>query len=157
MLKRPDLFRYVLEELPMDHPPGQKWEYNNSGLSLLSPVVHKATGQNIDQILDEQVFKKIGIPRDDWTLGRSRRHAAPLLGPAHHGPQPGPVRLAVSEQGSVARQQGGFVHLGGRGDGRLARFEQAVWLSVVEQPRRRLARRAGATPMRRWANSTTTC
>ena len=66
-LKRPDLFRYVLEELPMDHPPGEKWEYNNTGLSLLSPVVHKATGQNIDQILDEQVFKKIGIPRDDWT------------------------------------------------------------------------------------------
>jgi CubicO group peptidase (beta-lactamase class C family) len=66
-LKRSDLFRYVLEELPMDHPPGQKWDYNNTGLSLLSPVVHKATGQNIDQILEEQVFKKIGIPRDDWT------------------------------------------------------------------------------------------
>ena len=40
-LKRSDLFRYVLEELPMDHPPGQKWEYNNTGLSLLSPVVQK--------------------------------------------------------------------------------------------------------------------
>jgi CubicO group peptidase (beta-lactamase class C family) len=67
VLKQSDLFRYVLEELPMDYPPGDKWEYNNSGLSLLSPVVHKATGQNIDQLLDERVFQKIGIPRGDWT------------------------------------------------------------------------------------------
>jgi CubicO group peptidase (beta-lactamase class C family) len=66
LLKREDLFEYVLKELPMDFPPGQKWEYNNSGLSLLSPVVHKATGQQIDQILDEQVFSKIGIQKDDW-------------------------------------------------------------------------------------------
>jgi CubicO group peptidase (beta-lactamase class C family) len=66
-LSRSDLFKYVLDELPMDYAPGEKWDYNNTGLSLLSPVVHKATGQNIDQILDEQVFKKIGIARDDWT------------------------------------------------------------------------------------------
>ncbi len=67
LLQRDDLFSYVLQELPMDAVPGQKWEYNNSGLSLLSPVVHAATGQNIDQILEEQVFKKIGIRRADWT------------------------------------------------------------------------------------------
>jgi CubicO group peptidase (beta-lactamase class C family)/glucose/arabinose dehydrogenase len=67
VLRRTDLFQYVLHELPMDYPPGDKWEYNNSGLSLLSPVVHKATGQNIDQILDERVFQKIGIPRGDWS------------------------------------------------------------------------------------------
>jgi CubicO group peptidase (beta-lactamase class C family) len=66
-LARNDLFKFVLEELPMDFAPGEKWEYNNSGLSLLSPVVHQATGQNIDQLLDQQVFKKIGIPRSDWT------------------------------------------------------------------------------------------
>jgi CubicO group peptidase (beta-lactamase class C family) len=67
VLGRSDLFAYVLEELPMDFPPGDKWEYNNSGLSLLSPVILKATGRNIDQILDDQVFTKIGITRDDWT------------------------------------------------------------------------------------------
>jgi CubicO group peptidase (beta-lactamase class C family) len=68
ILNKTDLFSYVLSaQLPMDHAPGEKWDYNNSGLSLLGPVVHKATGQNIDQILNEQVFKKIGIPREDWT------------------------------------------------------------------------------------------
>ena len=51
----------------MDFAPGQKWEYNNSGLSLLSPVIHEATGQNIDQLLNDRVFKKIGIAADDWS------------------------------------------------------------------------------------------
>jgi quinoprotein glucose dehydrogenase len=67
ILTRNDLFNYVLNELPMDAVPGEKWDYNNSGLSLLSPVVHKATGQNIDQLLDENIFQKIGIARDEWT------------------------------------------------------------------------------------------
>jgi CubicO group peptidase (beta-lactamase class C family) len=67
ILGRRDLFAYVLKELPMDAAPGEKWDYNNSGLSLLSPVVHKATGQNIVQILDEGIFRKIGVERDDWT------------------------------------------------------------------------------------------
>jgi CubicO group peptidase (beta-lactamase class C family) len=66
ILKREDLFEYVLKELPIDSPPGEKWVYNNSGLSLLSPVVHKATGKNIDQLLDEQVFRQIGIQPSDW-------------------------------------------------------------------------------------------
>jgi len=66
-LSRSDLFPYVLNELPMDHAPGTKWEYNNTGLALLSPLFSKATGQNIDQYLNDNVFTKIGIPRDDWS------------------------------------------------------------------------------------------
>ena len=80
ILRREDLFDYVLEELPMDFAPGEKWVYNNSGLSLLSPVVHKATGKNIDQLLDEQIFEKIGIARDDWTWDRRDGMPIPYSG-----------------------------------------------------------------------------
>lgn len=66
-LSRSDLFPYVLNELPMDYAPGTKWEYNNTGLSLLSPVFHKATGQQIDQFLAQNVFGKIGLPPGDWS------------------------------------------------------------------------------------------
>jgi CubicO group peptidase (beta-lactamase class C family)/glucose/arabinose dehydrogenase len=66
-LERNDLFKYVLEELPMDYAPGEKWEYNNTGLSLLAPVLQKAIGKSVAEILEEQVFSKIGIPREDWT------------------------------------------------------------------------------------------
>ncbi len=62
-----DLFPYVLNDLPMDFAPGEKWDYNNAGLALLSPVLLKATGQTIDRILDDGIFRKIGIPREDWT------------------------------------------------------------------------------------------
>ena len=42
--QREDLFSYALKTAPMDHEPGAKWDYNNTGLALLSPVFHKATG-----------------------------------------------------------------------------------------------------------------
>jgi CubicO group peptidase (beta-lactamase class C family) len=67
ILQREDLFQYVINELPMANPPGEKWDYNNSGLSILGPVIHKATGQNIAELLDERVFTRIRIPRGDWT------------------------------------------------------------------------------------------
>ena len=35
--------------------------------STVPLVVHKATGQNIDQLLDENIFQKIGIARDEWS------------------------------------------------------------------------------------------
>ncbi|MBI3838640.1 MAG: PQQ-dependent sugar dehydrogenase [Planctomycetia bacterium] len=81
ILDKSDLFSFALSsQLPMDFAPGEKWEYNNSGLSLLSPVVHKATGQNVAQILDDQIFKKIGIPREDWTWEDRDRMPIPYSG-----------------------------------------------------------------------------
>ena len=80
ILQRSDLFRYALHELPMEFEPGTHWVYNNSGLSLLSPIIREATGQNIDELLDEQVFQKIGIPRDDWTWEERDGMPLPTLG-----------------------------------------------------------------------------
>ena len=45
--QREDLFSYALRTAPMDHEPGAKWDYNNTGLALLSPVFQKATGKQI--------------------------------------------------------------------------------------------------------------
>ena len=67
LLTRNDLFQYVINELPMDYASGEKWEYNNTGLSILAPMLQKATGKSVPEILEEQVFSKIGIPRDDWS------------------------------------------------------------------------------------------
>ncbi len=60
-------FTYSMQEAPMDHPPGTKWDYNNTGLALLSPVLKKATGQPIDEYLRDKVFRRIGIADGDWT------------------------------------------------------------------------------------------
>ena len=63
----PKLFTYSMYEAPMDHPPGTKWDYNNTGLALLSPVMKEATGQELDQYLAKNVFQPIGIESEDWT------------------------------------------------------------------------------------------
>ena len=123
--------------------PGEKWDYNNSGLSLLGPVVHKATGQNIDQILDEQVFKKIGIPREDWTWEDRDGMPIPYSGLHITARSLARFGLLFLNKGTWQRQQDDLRRLGRAGDARLARSEQAVWLSVVEQQHGRLARRAG--------------
>ena len=65
IVQREDLFSYALKMAPMDHAPGAKWDYNNTGLSLLSPVFQKATGKQIDDFLNERVFQPIRIRSDD--------------------------------------------------------------------------------------------
>lgn len=44
-----DQFTFALQTAAMDFDPGAKWEYNNTGLALLSPVFQKATGRPIDE------------------------------------------------------------------------------------------------------------
>lgn len=64
---KPDLFTYALTKAPMDFKPGEKWDYNNTGLALLTPVLKQVTGKSLDQILSERVFQPIGISAGDWT------------------------------------------------------------------------------------------
>jgi CubicO group peptidase (beta-lactamase class C family) len=76
-LNRSDLLPYILNDMPMDAAPGTKWEYNNTGLQLLSPIIKEATGQTIPELLDEGVFKKIGIKGEDWSW--EERSGVPLV------------------------------------------------------------------------------
>ncbi len=78
--QRQDLFTYALGELPMVSPPGTKWEYNNAGLSLLGPTINKATGQSVAELLEDRVFRKIGIPRDDWSWDQREGMPLPYTG-----------------------------------------------------------------------------
>ena len=78
--QRQDLFKYALGEAPLDHPPGTKWDYNNTGLALLSPVFKKSTGKQIDEFLKERVFEPIGITDADWTWERRDGYAIPYSG-----------------------------------------------------------------------------
>ena len=72
----PNLFAYSLSQAPMDHEPGTKWDYNNTGLALLSPMFLKATGRSLDQYLNEKVFQPIGIKAGEWSW--EKRGETPL-------------------------------------------------------------------------------
>jgi CubicO group peptidase (beta-lactamase class C family) len=73
-------FSYSLYEAPMDFAPGKKWDYNNTGLALLAPVLKKATGKQVDELLNEKIFTKIGIGESDWTWDKNEEYSLPYSG-----------------------------------------------------------------------------
>jgi CubicO group peptidase (beta-lactamase class C family) len=73
-------FSYALYEAPMDFEPGKKWDYNNTGLALLGPVLKKATGKQVDEILDEKVFRRIGIGESHWSWDKNEEMSLPYSG-----------------------------------------------------------------------------
>lgn len=97
--QRKNLFTYSLNEAPLDHEPGSKWDYNNTGLSLLSPVFEKATGKQIDDFLKERLFSPIGIATDDWTWERRDGYAIPYSGSHVTARAMGRIGLLALHQG----------------------------------------------------------
>jgi len=73
-------FTYALHEAPQDFAPGTKWDYNNTGLAVLAPLLRKATGKQLDEILAERVFAKIGIGESDWTWDENEDLRLPYSG-----------------------------------------------------------------------------
>lgn len=73
-------FSYSLYEAPMDHEPGKHWDYNNTGLALLGPVLKQATGKQVDEILADKVFSRIGIGESDWTWDKNEDLSLPYSG-----------------------------------------------------------------------------
>ena len=102
---REDLFTYALKEAPMDFEPGKKWDYNNTGLSLLSPVFHKATGKQIDEFLNERLFRPIGISAEDWTWERREDLTIPYSGCHMTARSMGRIGLMVLNQGKWSEKQ----------------------------------------------------
>jgi CubicO group peptidase (beta-lactamase class C family) len=47
--------------MPLDFAPGARWNYSNTGYALLGVVVKKATGKSYLEILDNEVFKPLGM------------------------------------------------------------------------------------------------
>jgi CubicO group peptidase (beta-lactamase class C family) len=55
-----DLLKMV-QALPFDFAPGEKWSYSNSGYMLLGILIHKVTGKFYGDFLQERIFKPLGM------------------------------------------------------------------------------------------------
>lgn len=103
--QKEDLFSFATKTATMVNQPGEKWDYNNTGLALLSPVFHKATGQQIDAFLNERVFRPIGIRSDDLTWERREGLAIPYSGCHTTAQSLGRIGLMVLHHGKWNDQQ----------------------------------------------------
>jgi CubicO group peptidase (beta-lactamase class C family) len=50
-----------IEAMPIEWPPGSKWDYRNTNYVVLGIVIHKITGKPYAQFLDERIFKPLGM------------------------------------------------------------------------------------------------
>jgi CubicO group peptidase (beta-lactamase class C family) len=60
-----DWVQFTIER-PMDAAPGEKWVYNSGTAQVLSAVLRKATGTNVDEYAKEHLFAPIGIEEFHW-------------------------------------------------------------------------------------------
>jgi len=51
----------MIETLPREYAPGEKWVYRNTNYVLLGMLIHKVTGQFYGDFLQERIFKPLGM------------------------------------------------------------------------------------------------
>ena len=65
---RCDWIRFMVD-WPMRDQPGARWQYISGNTILLGAMVGRATGQRIDQFLDEQLFAPLDVRDARWDRG----------------------------------------------------------------------------------------
>lgn len=53
----------IIETMPIEFAPGEDWEYCNSNYLLLGAVIRKATGKFYGDMLQERIFRPLGMTR----------------------------------------------------------------------------------------------
>lgn len=60
-----DIFQLFLDE-PIVFEPGTHFTYDNSATYILSKIITITTGRNLDEYLNEKIFKYMDIPKPKW-------------------------------------------------------------------------------------------
>jgi CubicO group peptidase (beta-lactamase class C family) len=56
-----DDFVKKITALPIENPPGDKWNYRNTNYLLLGILIHRVTGMSWPEFLDKRIFKPLGM------------------------------------------------------------------------------------------------
>ena len=100
---------------PLKFTPGTKYSYSSMGILLSAEIAQKITGKPIADLVEERVFKPLGMRRTGYGLrGRANRHDRGQPGGARHD-RSGQEKLGQLElEQRILAQSGGAL---GRGAG----------------------------------------
>ena len=51
----------IFQDFPLDFPPGDRWNYSNTGYVVLGILIHKVTGKFYGDFLQERIFRPLGM------------------------------------------------------------------------------------------------
>ncbi|MEU8790777.1 serine hydrolase domain-containing protein [Streptomyces sp. NPDC048643] len=104
---------YTSEQLiarAMDHapdfPPGEGWQYSNTGYILLATIIHQATGHAAHREIEDRILRPLALTRTRWggtasSLPQPHAKAYQLFGPGS--------RVDVTDQIPVDHENLSFV------------------------------------------------
>ena len=67
MLRSKDWIKFALDQ-PMSHEPGEKWVYNGGCTIMLSDILKKATGDDVDKFAKKYLLDPIGMENWNWSI-----------------------------------------------------------------------------------------
>ncbi len=82
-------------KIPLDFPPGTKWQYSNTNYVIAGAIVEKVSGQPLLQLLSQRVFMPLGMKSVADTNANKLPPTDPTgyfryaLGPLHPAPKEG--------------------------------------------------------------------
>ena len=66
-----DVLRLLAEyHPPVDFAPGEKWEYSNTGYSLLACIVEKASGETFEEFMQKNIFEPLEMQNTVLATGQ---------------------------------------------------------------------------------------
>jgi CubicO group peptidase (beta-lactamase class C family) len=65
MINSGNPIEFVLSQ-PMEHSPGQQWQYNGGTTQLLAAIIEKTSGQKVAEFADKNLFQPLGISNFEW-------------------------------------------------------------------------------------------
>ena len=69
-----DILRLLAEHHPpVDFAPGEKWEYSNTGYSLLACIVERASGETFDVFMQKYIFTPLDMQNTVMATGQKNQ------------------------------------------------------------------------------------
>ncbi len=77
-MARPTTAEHIMTEyatMPLDFDPGTRWSYSNTGYTILGRVLERAGGKPLGTLLEERIFRPIGMRQTMYEPTRPERRA----------------------------------------------------------------------------------